>query len=89
MSKDKIIIVGVLLTTCLLLGGAAIVFKEPVDTGRIVYNICQKTRMSLTIPEKECADASYKYKYEYICKEGNTSADNQCWVESNDQLEAY
>lgn len=87
MPKQLFAIIGLLTLT--IVGMAIVMHNTPtaVDAGRIVFNTCQKARINNTMTEKQCSDAMYKYKYEYVCNLSNNSPDNICWVESNDLLE--
>ena len=55
----------------------------------LVYATCQLSRTGDLQTEKECADAQFNTKIEYICKEANTSPATECWTQDNNQLEEY
>jgi len=48
----------------------------------LVYDVCQRTRMSPTESEALCAEVQDQFHYQYHCMERNNLASNHCWVDS-------
>lgn len=48
---------------------------------RLVYSVCNDSRMSPTITEQQCGDLQDQTGTEFLCEEANTSPTNICWVE--------
>lgn len=46
-----------------------------------VYAVCNESRISLTITEKECGQLQDLWHIEFLCKANNTDPANVCWTE--------
>lgn len=83
-STEKGILWGALyfIVVAFFLGMAAGHSVGVTDTNkRLVYSICNQSRMSAEIKETQCGDLQDQTHTEFLCIDGNTSPDNICWVE--------
>lgn len=49
---------------------------------KVVYQMCQSSRMGRSVSEQTCADLQQQYGVEFLCKQANDRIDNECWVET-------
>ena len=78
----KYMIVGMVMVVV----GAVLVTRDSTKA-QAVYDVCNQSRMSSEISERQCADLQVKYGIEFLCERGDRSADNHCWTEPNKELE--
>lgn len=52
-----------------------------VDPAKLVYQVCNESRISLSINERGCGDLQDQLHMEFVCEHNNTDPDNHCQVE--------
>jgi hypothetical protein len=55
-------------------------YIEQGVTARVVYNVCQLTRLT-EANETACIVAQEQSNTEYLCKDNNRLDTNKCWIE--------
>ena len=54
-----------------------------VDPAKLVHQICNESRIDLSISERGCGELQDQLRMEFMCEQNNTDPDNYCWVEEN------
>lgn len=82
-------LLGMLIACVVFAGFVNARAEESTNKHDYVYTVCNNSRLSPTINERECADLQAELDVEFICEQRNDLVTNTCWTEDNDQLEAY
>lgn len=74
---------SILITLIITVGACVISYMggQTVSPKKVIYDVCQASRMHDFVSEQTCGDLQDYYHAEYLCKENNKKADNKCWVE--------
>lgn len=71
---DKMVIVMLLIATII------IVIAVDRLNSVLIYHVCNESRVSRTINEKECGELQDRFGKVFLCERHNMNVDNHCWV---------